>query len=290
VILVLTTMWDLPLDPGRLPAGCVLTTDHRRFEEADAVVFHIPTLHGLPARKPPGQIWVAWSMECDVHYPRQSDPKFMRRFDLTMTYRLDADVLTAYVAGYGDPAGIERVLRMPPEPKSPGHLASLFISSDIDRSGRIAYAEELMRYLDTHSYGKVLNNRQVPPPDRGPLSKLTVLERYAFNLAFENAIGEDYVTEKFFDPLIAGTVPVYLGAPNVETFSPGDRCFINVADFTGPKELADYLLHLYRDDAAYAEYFAWKARPFRPAFQDLLARAEESPFARLCKLVRARRS
>jgi hypothetical protein len=37
-----------------------------------------------------------------------------------------------------------------------------------------------------------------------------------------------YVTEKFFDPLIAGSVSVYLGVPDVDKLAPGlhayNRC------------------------------------------------------------------
>lgn len=38
-------------------------------------------------------------------------------------------------------------------------------------------------------------------------------------MAFENVIAMDYVTEKFYDPLIAGSVLVYLGAPNIADFA-----------------------------------------------------------------------
>jgi hypothetical protein len=287
VILFYTTMWDLPLDMNGLPESCRLITDRRRIREADAVVFHIPTLRGMPPRKRPGQLWVAWSMECDVNYPRLRNPDFMSRFDLTMTYRLDADVVATYTAGYGDTASFTRSLRTLPAPKSAERLATMFISSGVNRSGRIEYATELMRYLDIHSYGQALNNRSIPPPDRGRPTKLEIIAGYKFNLAFENAIGEDYVTEKFFDPLTVGTVPVYLGAPNIDTFAPGAHCFINTAGFSSPRELADYLHYLNANDAEYAQYFAWKDRPFRPGFQALLMELETPPFARLCKLVRA---
>jgi hypothetical protein len=288
VILFYSTMWDLPLDMHGLPEGCQLVTDKRRFHEADAVVFHIPTLRGMPPRRKPGQLWVAWSMECEVNYPRLRHPTFMSKFDLTMTYRLDADVVAAYTAFYGDTANFMRRLRIGPSSKSAENPATMFISSGVNRSGRLEYATELMRYLNIHSYGQVLNNRPIPPPDRGRPTKLEIIAGYKFNLAFENAIGQDYVTEKFFDPLVTGTVPVYMGAPNIESFAPGDKCFINTADFGNPRELAEYLLHLHHDNAAYMEYFAWKARPFRPAFQVLLSKVDGPPFARLCELVRAR--
>jgi hypothetical protein len=290
LILFYNTMWGqaIETDGVPLPDGCRLTTDRRCYAEAAAVVFHVPSFGEPPPRKQRGQIWVAWSLECDANYPQLRDPAYMRQFDLTMTYRRDADVLVAYTSYYVDGANLVRAMREPPKPKSPENLVTLFISSGMNRSGRIEYATELMRYLDIHAYGKVLRNRDIAD-DRWRLSKMDIIKHYKFDLAFENAIAEDYVSEKFFDPLVAGAVPVYLGAPNVEVFAPGNHCYINTADFKDPSELADYLLHLHHDNAEYEAYLAWKDRPFRPAFLDLLARQEEPLFTRLCRAVLARR-
>lgn len=38
------------------------------------------------------------------------------------------------------------------------------------------------------------------------VDKVETLKRYKFSLAFENSNEEDYVTEKFFQSLVAGTV------------------------------------------------------------------------------------
>src|SRR4051794_6651490 len=135
LILFFNTMWDQPIDPDgvELPSGCHLTADIRRFADAAAVVFHIPSLREVPAHKPQGQLWVAWSMECEVNYPQLRDPGFMRQFDLTMTYRLDADVVAAYTSYYGDVANLQRALRTRPAPKAGDKLATLFISSGLNR-------------------------------------------------------------------------------------------------------------------------------------------------------------
>lgn len=227
-------------------------------------------------------------MECDVNYPHQQNRNVMNRFDLTMTYHRSADVFAGYLGLYLNEEGCEETLRRPPGPKEPGNLASMFISSAINKSGRFQYASELMQYLDVHSYGRSLNNRRLPGPDRGRSTKLAQLSRYKFDLSFENAIGNDYVTEKFYDPLMCGTVPVYLGAPNVSEFAPGERCFIDVSDFASAKELAEYLLFLDQDDDAYAEYFAWKENPFLPPFQKMVDEQSTPAFARLCEVVRSR--
>ena len=60
------------------------------------------------------------------------------------------------------------------------------------------------------------------------------------------------MTEKFFDPLIVGSVPVYLGAPNVAELAPGEHCYIDAAEFPGSLGgLAEYLLALDADPAWY---------------------------------------
>ncbi|GAA5163854.1 glycosyltransferase family 10 domain-containing protein [Viridibacterium curvum] len=51
-------------------------------------------------------------------------------------------------------------------------------------------------------------------------SKLEVLSRYRFSICFENTPMRGYFTEKMFDCLYAGTVPIYLGAPDIEQLVP----------------------------------------------------------------------
>jgi hypothetical protein len=269
------------------PEGFRISDDPSQAATADAVVFHIPTLGALPARKPRGQLWVAWSMESDVNYPRLRDADSMRAFDLRMTYRLDSDVPDLYTGYYADPDNMLRALRTPPRTRDPDDIVSMFISSGINASGRLEYAAELMKHLPVNSYGSALRNARIAD-DHGRPSKLATIGRHAFDLAFENSVSVDYVTEKFFDPLIVGTIPVYLGAPNVDRFAPGERCFINTADFSGPRELAAYLWHLVENEAEYLSYLEWKQRPFRREFLALLESQREPRNVRLCRAIRAR--
>ena len=286
LILFYNTMWGAPLDvPESLPAGCGITTDRSRYADAAAVVFHLPEWRTwrrffLP-RKRRGQLWVAWSMECERNYPLLLDPGFMRLFDLTMTYRQNSDIPLCYGSAY-----VEADFRGPPGPKKDHPLAAAFISSSADRSDRRRYVRELSELIALDSYGRFLRNRPLAR-DQGRITKLQTISGYKFTLAFENAVGEDYVTEKFYDPLLAGSVPVYLGAPNIDDFAPGDRCFINAADFPRPKALAGYLSEIGNDEEVYRSFFAWKEKPFRPAFRKLMECAAKHPFVRLCEAVRA---
>ena len=214
-------------------------------------------------------------MECDLHSPLARSSWFMKQFDLTMTYRRDADVWVGYVPGdLLDPPA------RPPAPKSSDRLICSFISGRHDRSGRTRYLEELARHVDLHTYGK-RGNRTLAV-DRGRETKLETIATYAFTIAFENAVGPDYVTEKFFDPLLVGSVPVYLGTVDVADFAPTDHCYIDASDFPDPEALAKHLLALAEDPAAYAELVSWRDRPLRPAFRMLFESRSRPAFARLC--------
>ena len=46
------------------------------------------------------------------------------------------------------------------------------------------------------------------------------LRRYRFYLAFENTCETGYVTEKVYNGLDAGVIPVYLGAPDIADYVP----------------------------------------------------------------------
>ena len=54
------------------------------------------------------------------------------------------------------------------------------------------------------------------------VSKYETLSRYRFSLCFENMRMTGYVTEKLFDCLYAGTIPLYLGAPDINSLIPAE--------------------------------------------------------------------
>jgi hypothetical protein len=118
--------------------------------------------------------------------------------------------------------------------------------------------------------------------DLGRLTKLNMYSKYKFTLAFENAIARDYVTEKFYEPLLSGSVPIYLGAPNIAEFSPGDNCFINTKDFNSPANLGEYIKFIANDPVVYSKFFEWKKKPFLPEFKVKLNIQKQHYIKRLC--------
>jgi alpha-1,3-fucosyltransferase 10 len=284
-ILIYQGLWDNSAVADPDECGCEIWHDRTRWADADAIVFHLPQLRTsrFPPRKLPGQLWVAWCMESEAHYPvlaRRSELAAV--FDVWMTYLRDSDIWCPYF-------GREMIsaLRDPPLVKTELCPAAAFISSPYDLSGRQALLGDLMREMPIDSYGKIHRNRSLPA--NAPLSaKQQTIARYKFTIAFENAIGRDYVTEKFFDPLIAGSVPVYLGAPNIDDFAPGNNCFIDASRFDNPRALARHLMELAANETAYAAYLRWKYEPVRGSF---LRMAEEAghAFPRLARYLREMR-
>jgi hypothetical protein len=77
---------------------------------------------------------------------------------------------------------------------------------------------------------------------KGPTSgwKFDYLRRYRFTIAFENIRSNvGYISEKIFDSLFAGTVPIYLGDEQITDAVPTD-CFVDARKFSGDRELLEF--------------------------------------------------
>ncbi len=72
-------------------------------------------------------------------------------------------------------------------------------------------------------------------------SKTETFKNYKFSVCFENAHSiPGYITEKIFDSLVAGCIPVYWGAPDINDYVP-ESCFIDFRKFQDFKKLHEYL-------------------------------------------------
>ena len=287
IILIFNKMWgeELSIPLSEIPADFVITTDRRYFERATAVVFHLPDLLSYrngDLYKHDGQVWVAWYLESEANYPWIRNPEITEFFDIRMSYRQDAGVVYPYYR-----YEYSTVLKQPVMSSNRLNRTCMFISSRLNRSGREEYLEELMNCTDVDSFGKLFNNKRLSD-DLGIESKINEYQKYKFVIAFENSIDTDYVTEKFYDPLLAGAVPVYLGAPNIEEFAPGDHSFVDVRQYDSPKSLARFINKCCEDEGEYAKFFEWKKQPLRQSFLQKAIIQKIHPFARLCKVINDR--
>ena len=285
LILIYNTMWDEPVEYpiDEIPDEFIISTDRSLMQQADAVLFHLPSLYKeleKDLEKPDGQLWIAWSMECEVNYPWTRHPEITKMFDLWMGYHQSDDIIHPYYD-----ATFISSFREPVPFSNKQNKMCMFVSSSFNKSKRIDYLEELMRYTPIDSYGTVLNNRHITN-DLGRETKLDIISKYKFTVAFENAIAPDYVTEKFFDPLLKGSVPVYMGAPNIIDFSPGENCFIDVRQFENPKALANFINSCYEDQSLYDLFFEWRKKDLLSSFIEKADQQRIHPIVRLCLKVR----
>jgi hypothetical protein len=204
----------------------------------------------------------------------------MARFDIEMTYRQDADVWVPYLP----PLAEWLAAQAAPVPEKPETAPlAMFMSAAAPHSDRADYAAQLLRYMRIDSYGRLLHTRDISVPDTGEAARRETLRRYRFAFAFENSIATDYVTEKLFEPLLLGAVPVYRGAPNVAEFAP-PHSFIDANAFPSPKALAAYLNHLSVTPDEYARFHEWRRKPLPPSLRTKVKRIETRAFVRLLEV------
>ena len=139
----------------------------------------------------------------------------------------------------------------------------MYLHSDCDPpSDRDSYMREMMKYIKVDSYGKCLHNKDLPEHLINPLTFNTedlhkIQAQYKFTISFENAICHDYITEKFWRPLMIGSVPVVRGSPTIRDWAPQNSIIV-AEEFKSPKQLAEYLLYLDQNDLEYEKFLKFK--------------------------------
>ena len=140
--------------------------------------------------------------------------------------------------------------------------------------------------LRIDSISSCLHNAN-PPPGVNQKDKGEIQKQYLFHLAFENQNVDDYITEKLWGTLQSGTLPVYMGAPNIRDHVPKNSIIV-AQDFEDPQALADYLIRLTKDRDLYESYHKWRDEPIGDWFYDKYDFTKTHDSCRMCKFVYAR--
>jgi len=122
-----------------------------------------------------------------------------------------------------------------------------------------------------------LLGKPVFPSYRGPAkTKFEVLSHARFSICFENARDiPGYITEKIFDCLFAGCVPIYWGEPHIERLIP-KNCFIDFRLFLqkpDPYAALNQFLHQMTESEFLAHQEAAKQFLASPAFMPYSSQA-----------------
>lgn len=83
------------------------------------------------------------------------------------------------------------------------------------------------------------------------IKKHSIQNLYKFNFIIENAITDNYLSEKILDTFLSLSVPVYLGSPVIEKYIP-KGCFVDIRDFKNNDDLMKYLENM--PNSVYNQY------------------------------------
>ena len=273
-----------------------------------------------PKHKQPGQIWLWCSKENRRSYVQLPDSVLFgeRAIDYVLSYRVGAEsprslpttfLSTIFVGDFA------RTLRPAAPPPARGERIQKLVVMQAKCDGnalfeeRTHFIEHLVRELGRErvdSLGKCLHNAEPrfpwlgkpwdksslgPRPAAFHANKMDNIEGYAFTLAAESVRTDDWVTEKVYQALAVGSVPVYWGAPNVQAFLPCRHCAIDASRFASARALARHLTYLLHNESAYQEYLAWTRTPYDPrdfaGFERLVrANSFDTTMCRICEKLR----
>lgn len=242
--------WDL----YRIP-HCRLVDERSLFPSADVVVFHNKELvqgtkklpFDLP--RPQRQRWAWMSLEGPVYSGNLR--KYANVFNMTMSYRRDADITIPYGELRPKEAAEHLVEDVPLNKNS---LVCWVVSNYRSQHKRSHVYKELNETAPVKVYGRW---SKTPLTSR---ALLPTISRCHFYLAFENSVSKDYITEKLWrNAYQGGAVPVVLGPPlgDYKAVAPPNS-FIHVDEFASVRDLGKYLQQLAGDKKRYDEYFTWK--------------------------------
>ncbi|XP_028320097.1 alpha-(1,3)-fucosyltransferase 4-like [Gouania willdenowi] len=236
--------------------GCMITDDKHAYRQVDAVIFHHRDIGNGRARmptepRPRSQKWIWLNHESPTNSPGLQ--QFDRVFNLTMTYRVDSDIYIPYghlipvVNGSGSLDQTTSLHR-------PSRLLAWVVSDWSDSHARVSFYNELKRYVNIDVYGSAGK-----PLKKGIEAVLELLRDYMFYLAMENSQHTDYITEKLWNAVRAGAIPVVLGPSrqSYERLLPPEA-FIHVDDFPTVEELAQYLNKVMQNPDLMKHHLSWR--------------------------------
>ena len=252
-------VWPYTYVGENCPVQCELTNNRERAKEADAFVVHSRLTDVWDF--PPFEFlapWILQNNENPVYTPAVSDPRIMSKFNLLISYRLDSDFPSPI---YPMPTLAEAI----PFKQRLGNVLAVFSKCEVVRT---EYMRQLMQYTEVHSYGSCLKNRDGLIGLYGQVNgkyvfkdyKLVLTRFYKFSLVFMNQDCDYFVDDRLYHALDTGSVPVYMGTNKIDEFLPGNlkNSIIKLSDFKSPRELAEYLNYLSKNETAYNKYLLWK--------------------------------
>jgi len=258
-------------------------SDEHCREKADAVVYHIPQ-SGKPDRHPLGQLQIGLSMESTSNFPRQ-EPSTLKRmgYDVVATTRPESEVQITYFTM----ANFETVRKTRVKPWSERKGVAFVASNCVDARQRLV-SQLAAAGVPVDSLGGCTpqGTRSLHNGYYKSAKKDDFLQNYKVYLAFENSAEPGYVSEKIMNGYAAGAVPVYWGAPDIDSYVPPNS-MIHVRGKQDIAQVAAKIQEVLSNQQKWEELVQWRQQDPKswPAFSYEKKKAlMTSSSCRMCRL------
>ncbi len=181
----------------------------------------------------------------------------LKSIDLLLTTKLDISYLPPTVPTIYFPMWLMAlseynisplVLNIPQIFNKTKFCAFMYTNCDEKYEGvkyRNIFYDKLNEKLKVDSLGKCKNNNYIK--NGSHYNSNIIFRDYKFVIAIENNFIDGYITEKLINPILAGCIPIYYGAKDVNNYFNKDR-IINIRDYNTIEECIEYILKVNNDD------------------------------------------
>uniref|UniRef100_A0A7S4PHS2 Fucosyltransferase n=1 Tax=Guillardia theta TaxID=55529 RepID=A0A7S4PHS2_GUITH len=147
---------------------------------------------------------------------------------------------------------------------SPGK-AVLRMDDKCDRLDALVHrlVESLRRHLPVDTIGRCFAGEGSDREIRR-YEKDTADSHYKFNLVVEDEVVEDFLTDRFYKGMLdaaRGSLMVYLGAPNADSYAVAPGGYLNILKFSDLDSIGEFLGKLDRNASLYRSFFSWRSNP-----------------------------
>ncbi|CAF1290250.1 unnamed protein product [Rotaria sordida] len=248
---------------------CLWSCDHKKFREADALIFHaydIPLYRtSMPSRSEtkPNSVWILWSDEPPsiINYGLFNS----YHFNWTISYKLNSEVS---IATYGLFSQRDKLLSnneyqqwMRKEFSNRINGALWFVSNcnakkRLELFHNLKYSSKLL----IEGYGRCVDNYPLHLCSSFSQCEHDYMSKFKFYLSFESNTCQDYITEKFYKAFYYGLIPIVYGPERSDynRLAPKNS-FIHIDDFDEDmNKLAMHLEEIHTNITLFSMYHEWR--------------------------------
>jgi hypothetical protein len=297
---------------------CQLILGKEHDKEADAFISPLkpgrffPTISFPPKHDRKKNFNIMLNFESSIKYKMLLDPFFYAKYDIDVYGSHTGWPVPKHLLANGSLSFVE--LSDLDRPASPfrkhgpafaersDHVA-LFVSHCVGTRMRSKILAEIAKHITIYSFGSCTPPlaKKAKVADVYPMcanlstvgkmaEKECVLSYSKFSLSIENVQEHNYVTEKLYQALAMGAIPIYWGAPNAQDLIPHANSALIFTDLKDIQPLMARVKNISASEEVWNNHTRWKDGRFSDGFLGLIRHQRGSMFCRLCEHIAEKQS